>query len=142
MKTISRKARTSTITLYNYVSTTNAIATYQRTVIKNVYLDTGYAQRLSQRGISVTDRAQLIIDIGDLQTTNDRVYKPYIEWQTLTDKTGYFTLSSTNDFFIEGDVADTLPSETKTTMMKKYPVYSVSSVSDPKQATILLILGK
>ncbi|MEM5767585.1 MAG: hypothetical protein AAGU32_04765, partial [Bacillota bacterium] len=91
MKQISRRARTGTVTLYNYVSTTGGVATYQRTEIGLVYLDIGYAQRLSQRGVSVTDNAQLILDLRDMETTNGRTYQPYHDWASLTDKSGHFT---------------------------------------------------
>jgi len=140
MKIISRRARPSTITLYNLVSTTAGISTYQRTVIERVYLGTGYDQRLSQRGVSTSDKAQLIIDTRDIAVTSDREFLDAKSWDALTDKAGHFTFHTANDFFVEGNVADTLPTETKATMQKKYQVFSITSVA--VHGDILQILGR
>ncbi len=141
MKTISRRARQSTVTLYNYLSTTSGVATYQRTVLDRVYLDTGYAQRLAQRGISTTDKAQLIVELRDSAITGNRKYIDPVAWGSLTNKAGYFTFNPANDFFVQGDASETLPSETKTTMQKKYQVYSISNVAAPT-SDVLQIYGK
>lgn len=144
MKPISRRLRPDTITLYNYIGTDKAsgaaVATYQRTSLDRVCNDTGYAQRLSQRGVSTTDNAQLTIELQDYTATGGRTYLPYIEWKALTDKSGYFTFKATDDFFVSGNVTDTLPAETKGTMQQKYQVFSVTSVS--KTNSVLSVLGK
>ena len=141
MKRISRKFRTEKVTLYNFVSSTSGVATYQRTVIDLVYLDTGYAQRLSGRGIATADKAQLIIDLRDMKTTEDRTYLPYKEWSALADKSAYFTFWTANDFFVEGDAIEELPAITKAQMQSKYQCFGISSVSAPAD-NVLLIIGR
>ena len=141
MKTISRRARNKKITLYNFVSSTSGIATYQRTVIDLVYLDTGYAQRLSSRGISTQDKAQLIIDLRDFTATDDRTYLPYKEWTVLADKAKHFTFWTANDFFVEGEATEELPTVTKQQMQTSYLCYGVSSVAIPDD-NVLQVLGR
>lgn len=145
-KIISRRARPHTVTLYNFVSSTNGVATYQRTVLKRVLLDTTYQKRLSQRGVTVSDTAQLIIDLRDISATSDRIFKDPVAWGLLTDKTGSFTFSPKTDFFVQGEVADTLPTETKGTMQKKHPVLSVTSLGTPASSssatTIIEVLAQ
>lgn len=141
MKTIGRRARNKNITLYNYVSTASGVATYQRTVIDLVYLDTGYAQRLSSRGIATADKAQLIIDLRDVATTDDRTYLSYKEWSAATDKLNHFTFWTANDFFVEGEAAEVLPAVTKAQMQAKYQCFGISSVSAPDD-NVLQIIGR
>lgn len=141
MKVISRRARQHTITMYNYLSTTGGMMAFQRTVIKRVSLDTGYAQRLTQRGVSTTDAAQLIIDLRDIEVTDKRTFVPVEAWDTQEDKTKHFTFSTSKDFFIQGEVADLLPPTTKQQMQTKYQCFSVTSVAMPN-SDILQILGK
>jgi len=148
MKTISRRARPHTITLYNYLSTASGAASYQRTVIKRVFLDTAYQQRLAKHGVSTADTAQLIIDLRDIETTNGRPFLSPKDWQQLTDaqKATYFTFAVTNDFFVAGETAETLPETTKQQMITKYQCFSVSSanvpVSDLNGAVIIEVMGK
>ncbi len=150
MKVISRRARPHTITLYNYISTTAGAAAYQRTVIDRVYLDTAYQQRLSARGVSTSDKAQLIIDLRDITTTSDRTFLSFPEWQQLSaqQKAGYFTFGSSNDFFISGVATETLPPATKQQMITKYQCFSVTAAGVPAaalgkpQLQILEVTGK
>ena len=128
---ISRRSRPNTITLYNYVSTANSVATYQRTVIERVYLDPTYQHRLAQKGVATQDTAQLIIDTRDMATTSNRVYMSAKAWAALATKTGYFTFNPATDFFVDGNVADTMPSVTKQQMIAKYTCISVTSVATP-----------
>lgn len=139
MKIISRRARPHKVTVYNYVSSVAGVATYQRTVIDRVYLDTGYAQRLSQKGVNTSDKAQLIIDLRDVET-NGRTYLAPLDWAALADKTGNFTFATANDFFIVGEVEDELPSLTKAQMIQKHQCFSVTSVS--LNGYILQVTGK
>lgn len=141
MKTISRRARNKTVTLYNFVSSAAGVATYQRTVLSLIYLDTGYAQRLSARGVATQDKAQLIIDLRDFTATNARAFVSLREWVELENKADYFTISTQNDFFVEGEAVDELPTVTKQQMQVKYQCYGVSSVSVPDE-NILQILGR
>jgi hypothetical protein len=148
MKKISRRARPHSITLYNYISTTAGAAAYQRTVIDRVYLDTGYQQRLAARGILTTDKAQLIIDLRDIDTTADRTFLPVEDWNLLSaaQKASYFTFAAANDFFVRGVATETLPATTKQQMMSNYRCFSVTAAdvpaSDSDGAVILEVTGK
>lgn len=137
MKRISRRARPHTITVYNYVSTTTGVATYQRTVLQQVQLDKGYQQRLSSRGVTTTDTALLILDLSDTPTTNDRTFIPAESWAALTasQKAEHFTFRTSDDFFIDGTPAETLPDTTKVAMQVKYRLFAVTSVNDPAHDT-------
>jgi len=133
MKKISRRARPHTITLYNYVDTTNGVATYQRTVLEWVYLDKAYQQRLSQRGIQTEDTGLLIVDLSDFTATSGRTFIAAELWPALTaqQKALHFTLRVKDDFFVDGAVTDTLPNDTKVTMQGKYRCFAVSDAAIP-----------
>ena len=148
MKKISRRARPHTITLYNYISTTAGAAAYQRTVIQRVCLDKDYQQRLSQRGVATTDKAQLIIDLRDIEVTANRIFIEPESWILLTaqQKALYFTFQVANDFFIDGTVTDTLPPKTKAEMQTTHRCLSVTSTgipaSDSAGPTLLEVTAK
>jgi len=148
MKKISRRARPHTITLYNYLSTTNGVAVYQRTVIERLSLDTAYQFRLSQRGVATTDRAQLFVELRDMTTTGNRTFLPFPLWAQLTaeQKALYFTFGVTNDFFIQGTVPEELPPTTKQQMINKYQCFSVTAAgvpaSDSAGPVIVEVTGK
>jgi len=148
MKTISRRARPHNITLYNYLSTAAGAMAFQRTVIKRVGLDTSYQQRLSMRGVSTTDTAQLIIDLRDIQTTGGRTFISIVGWKALTDaqKAQHFTFATDKDFFVQGEVPDMLPIVTKQQMQSKYQCLSITSAaipaSDHAEPVIVEVLAK
>jgi hypothetical protein len=131
MKVISRRARKSNISLYNYVSTTSGVMTFQRTLIKRVSLDLDYQMRLAQRGVSTANKASLMIDSRDIETTSDRTFLIYDAWAALINKTGYFTFNTANDFFVVGEATETMPTTTKAEMLKKYRCYSITGVGIP-----------
>ena len=133
MKTISRRARPHTITLYNYLGKTDGAAAYQRTVIERVFLDTSYGQHLSARGVVTTDTAQLILDLRDIETTDGRTFLPCEDWTRLTSvqKALYFTFATKYDFFIKGSALETLPDATKQDMIEKYQCLSVTTAGVP-----------
>lgn len=137
MKRISRRARPYTVTLYNYVSTTVGVATYQRTVLQQVHLDKGYQQRLSLRGVSTTDTALLILDLSDTPATDNRTFIPAESWAALTvlQKAGHFTFRASDDFFIDGTSTETMPSTTKAAMQALHRLFAVSQVGDPAHDT-------
>lgn len=137
MKRISRRARPHTITVYNYVSTTAGVATYQRTVLQQVHLDKSYQQRLSLRGVATTDTALLILDLLDTLATDNRTFIPAESWAALTtlQKAGRFTFRASDDFFVEGTSTETLPSTTKAAMQGLHRLFAVSQVSDPAHDT-------
>jgi|WetSurMetagenome_2_1015567.scaffolds.fasta_scaffold21493_3 hypothetical protein len=131
MKVMSRRSRPALITLYNYVSATSSVATYQRTYIQRVSLDLAYQMKLAQRGVSTTNTAALMIDLRDITTTSNRTFMTYEAWAALTTKTGYFTFNTANDFFVVGEAAETMPTTTKAEMLAKYRCYSITGVSIP-----------
>jgi hypothetical protein len=146
MKVISRRARKSNISLYNYVSTTSGVMTYQRTYIQRVSLDLAYQMKLAQRGVSTTNTAALMIDLRDIVATSNRTFLTYEAWAALATKTGYFTFNTANDFFVVGEAAETMPTTTKAQMMAKYRCYSITGVSIPASDSgtpiILQVTGK
>jgi hypothetical protein len=131
MKVMSRRARPYNITLYNYVSTTSGIMTFQRTFIERVSLDLNYQMRLAQRGVSTINTTSLMIDLRDINATSDRTFLAYDAWAALVDKTGYFTFNTNHDFFVAGEAAETMPTTTKAEMLKKYRCYSITGVGIP-----------
>ncbi len=131
MKVISRRARPYNITLYNYVSTASGVMTFQRTYIQRVSLDLAYQMKLAQRGVSTTNTAALMIDLRDITTTSNRTFLTYEAWAALATKTGYFSFSTANDFFVIGEAAEIMPATTKAEMLAKYRCYSITGVSVP-----------
>lgn len=146
MKIISRRARPYDITLYNYISTVSGVASYQRTLVKRVSLDLAYQQRLSQRGVTTSNEVSMMIDLRDIETTSNRTFLIYDAWNSITDKTAYFTFNTKYDFFVVGEAIETLPEETKTDMLKKYRGYSITSVGIPASNSgtpiIIQVTGK
>ena len=146
MKVISRRARPFNVTLYNYVSTSAGVMTFQRTSIQRVSLDLAYQMELAKRGISTTNTASLIIDLRDIDTTSNRTFLTYEAWKALTDKSDYFTFNTNYDFFVVGEAAETMPTTTKAQMLAKYRCYSVTSVAIPASDSgipiILQVTGK
>jgi hypothetical protein len=134
------------VTLYNYVSATSGVAAYQRTVIERVSLDLAYQMKLAQRGVSTTNMVSMMIDLRDITTTSNRTFLTYEAWAALTTKTGYFTFNTANDFFVEGEATETMPTTTKAQMMAKYRCYSVTSTAIPASDSgipiILTVTGK
>ena len=133
MKRISRRARPHNITLYNYVSSTAGVATYQRTQLKRVHLDRGYQQRLSLRGIQTEDTALLVLDLSDYEATGDRHFVEAEVWRSTaaTQKSGSFTFQ-TQDFFVEGEALDELPgTTTKVALQQARRCFAVSGVYLP-----------
>lgn len=133
MRTISRRARPHTVTVYNYISTTAGAAAYQRTVLDHVQLDPAYQQRLTQRGIQTDDQAFMVLDLSDYTATNGRTFIAAESWPALTaaQKALYFTFRAPDDFFVDGTAAEAMPSTTKAAMQAKYRCFAVSSVAAP-----------
>ena len=131
MKVMSRRARPFNVTLYNFVSTTSSVMTFQRTYIQRVSLDLAYQMKLAQRGVSTTNTVSMMIDLRDITTTSNRTFLTYEAWAALTTKAGYFTFNTANDFFVVGEAAETMPTTTKAQMLAKYRCYSVTGVAIP-----------
>ena len=146
MKVMSRRSRPESITLYNYVSASAGVMTFQRTYIQWVSLDLAYQMKLAQRGVSTTNTVSMMVDLRDIEATSNRTFLTYEAWKALTTKTGYFTFNTNYDFFVEGEAAETMPTTTKAQMLAKYRCYSVTGVaipaSDSGTPIILTITGK
>ena len=144
MKVMARRLRPQTVTLYNYLGTVGGAMQFQRTVLGRVALNAAYQQALSMRGVTTTDKAQLTVDLRDVDAS--RQYIPYHEWLTKADKSSYYTFAQSNDFFVVGDVADELPPLTKQAMAGKYQVFSVTScataATDKDSPSVLVVTGR
>ena len=144
MKVMARRLRPQTVTLYNYLGAVGGAMQFQRTVLGRVALNTAYQQALSMRGVTTTDKAQLTVDLRDVDAS--RQYIPYHEWLTKVDKSGCYTFAQSNDFFVVGDVSDELPPLTKQAMAGKYQVFSVTScataATDSDKPAILVVTGR
>ena len=144
MKVMARRLRPQTVTMYNYLGAVGGAMQFQRTVLGRVALNTAYQQALSMRGVTTTDKAQLTVDLRDVDAS--RQYIPYHEWLTKTDKASFFTFAQINDFFVVGDVADELPPLTKQAMAGKHQVFSVTScataATDSNNPAILVVTGR
>lgn len=144
MKIMARRLRPQTVTLYNYLGTVGGAMQFQRTALGRVALNTAYQQALSMRGVTTADKAQLTIDLRDVDA--NKSYLPYHEWLTKADKSGYYTFAQSNDFFVVGAVVDELPPMTRQTMAGKYQVFSVTScataATDINAPSILVVTGK
>ena len=149
MKVMARRLRPQAVTLYNYLGTVGGAMQFQRTVLGRVALNTAYQQALSMRGVTATDKAQLTIDLRDVDT--NKSYLPYNEWliwrgQGIEFVDGYYTFAQSNDFFVVGDVVDELPPLTKQAMAGKYQVFSVTScataATDDSAPAILVVTGR
>lgn len=133
MRKLSRRARTQTITVYNYIGTTAGVAAYQRTQLDRVYLDRDYQQRLAQKGVDTKDTAYLAIETADLTATSGRTFIAPESWAGLSaqDKAKHYTFKNADDFFIAGAPTETLPTTTKVEMQRKYRCYAITSLSEP-----------
>jgi len=148
MKKISRRARPHSITLYNYLSTTDGVAAYQRTLIERVYLDLSYAQRLSQRGIATADSCRLILDLRDINASCGRTFLDQKIWRQLSadEKNYHFTFATGNDFFVAGEAEENLPSAIKAQIVAKHQCFGISAVAVLEviggEAVIVEVTGK
>ena len=144
MKVMARRLRPQTVTMYNYLGAVGGAMQFQRTVLGRVALNTAYQQALSMRGVTTTDKAQLTVDLRDVDAS--RQYMPYHEWLTKVDKSVCYTFAQSNDFFVVGDVVDELPPLTKQAMAGKYQVFSVTScgtaATDSNNPAILVVTGR
>ena len=142
MRKISRAARPHTVTVYNYQGTTAGVATYQRTQLARVCYDGAHQQKLAKRGVTTQDKAQLTIELRDLDATANRTYVLPKTWANLTpaQRAPYFTFDTANDFFVEGACSTELPPATKAKLQKTERIIGVTEVS--LTGFILEVYGK
>lgn len=99
-----------TVTVYN--RTTEGLMekeTWHPTVLKDVRLLITKGENVSKSGMESADSAKLFIKTNNLS----KEYKKSLEWQNLSaeDKAKTFTLTSGEDFFVEGDTTAEVPTE-------------------------------
>lgn len=148
MRSTSRRMRPHVVTLYNFNRTEGGVASYQRTVLRHVQLDTGFQQKLGRMGVQTEDAATLILDLSDYEATDGRAFVIADVWKRMTveQRAHYFTLGASDDFFVEGDAPETLPAETKATMQKLHRCYAISKLGMPPAAgkgpVLLEVIGR
>lgn len=99
-----------TVTVYN--RTTEGLMekeTWYPTVLKDVRLLITKGENVSKSGMESADSAKLFIKTNNLS----KECKKPLEWQNLSaeDKAKTFTLTSREDFFVEGDTTVEVPTE-------------------------------
>ena len=78
--------------------------TWYPTVLKNVRLLVTKGANVSKSGMSSADAASLYVKF-DLLPDGSKKYMAPKAWCNLQDKTDYFTFTSGEDFFVEGDTS-------------------------------------
>ena len=98
-----------TVNLFNYVGEVNDIATYQKAIIRKCYCvirDSSSADRNGNGTVPNTRSTLYIFDRCSIVTDdsgNTLTYIPYEDFDTLANKSGYWTLRDgpTRDYFIK-----------------------------------------
>ena len=107
-----------TVTVYNRYEDEKEI--WYPTVLKNVRLLVNRGENVSKSGTESADSAKLSIRTVGLK----KPYKKPLEWQGLSEeeKVKTFTLTSKEDFFVEGDTSaeEILESDFFSYMKEKY----------------------
>jgi len=99
-----------TVTVYNRsVEGLMEKETWYPTVLEGVRLLITKGENVSKSGMESADSAKLFIKTNNLS----KEYKKSLEWQNLSaeDKAKTFTLTSVEDFFVEGDTTAEVPAE-------------------------------
>lgn len=144
MVKISRMLRQERVTVFNGMTeeTDNGIR-WQATAIEGARVEKGRSMLLRERGIESSEKALLIIDLRDCETTDNRKYVTAKEWEQYgeEEKKSAWTIRSSFDFFILGDVvgkgrlssfAGLASLASKEELMNKYEVFSITDVSEEK----------
>lgn len=107
-----------TVTVYNRYEDEKEM--WYPTVLKNVRLLVNRGENVSKSGTESADSAKLFIRTVGLK----KPYKKPLEWQGLSEeeKVKTFTLTSKEDFFVEGDTSaeEILESDFFSYMKRKY----------------------
>lgn len=90
-----------TVTVYNRYENEDGNEVWLPTVLENVRLLITRGENVSKSGMESADSAKLFIKTNKLAKS----YKKPLEWQNLSaeGKRECFTLTSADDFFVEGD---------------------------------------
>lgn len=92
--------------LFNYVGEINDVATYQETILKNVYCPLNEGTTENKQGRTGKDSATLyIFDMNTKAVSKNgkvRTYLPYEKWIYLDDKSKYWTIGDYGqDYFVK-----------------------------------------
>jgi hypothetical protein len=135
MVIISRMLRQDRVTVFNGMTeeTENGIR-WQATVIDGVRVEKGRSMLLRERGIESGEKAMLIIDLRDYKATDDRKYVAAKAWEQYgeEEKKSAWTIRSSFDFFVSGEVNDEGRLSSKEELMNKYEVFSITDLSEEK----------
>ena len=94
-----------TVTLYNkVVDDVMGTETWYPTVLKNVRLLVKKGENVSKSGRDSADTTTLFVKF-DILSCGKKTYLPSKKWQNAPDKQKYFTFTSQEDFFVEGDTS-------------------------------------
>lgn len=131
-----------TVTIYNKSTSDDVMGadTWYPTVLSNVRVLFEHGKHKSLEGESVTNDVRLHISTVDL---SPEYLKP-IEWLTKEDKSGYFTLQQSSDFFVIGDTSseDTSTSDFLEYMKSKYDdLFMIVSVGEFELIPHLEVIG-
>ena len=135
MAIISKMLRQDRVTVFNGISTeTENNFRWQATAIDGARVEKGRSMLLRERGIESGEKAMLIIDLRDYKATDDRKYVAAKEWEQYgeEEKKSAWTIRSSFDFFILGEVNDEGRLSSKEELMNKYEVFSITDVSEEK----------
>lgn len=120
---------TKTVTIFNYSPGSDVLdeETYYATVLHNVRLLEAAARETVTDEVKEADKARLHIRLDQLGAIN---YVQPIVYNSLQDKTNYFTLCQDKDFFAVGDLSGVTVTDNFFKYMKEHydSVYMVSSV--------------
>lgn len=100
-----------TVILYNYLGEYRDVAQYQVTILNHCYCPLSTTADANNHGKNPINSARLYIfdenTVASSENGVTRTYIPYDDWLSLSDKSGYWTLSDKgNDYFKKfGEVA-------------------------------------
>lgn len=114
----SKRMCPQTVTMYNYAGEVNDKASYVKTYLHHVKCIVYRGADSSIQGRGETDASKLYIFDDILFAADSSGHEvQYIspeEWQRLSDKTGYWTMSTDgDDFYVDGECPEDYPRKEK-----------------------------
>lgn len=140
MLIISRALRRDSVTVFNAIEDEVGFA-WQATAIERVRVEKGRSMSLREKGIESLEKALLIIELRDCETTDNRKYASAKVWEQYgeEEKKRWWTIRGSLDFFIPGVVSgvetDFVSGDVslgKGELMNRYEVLSVTDVAEEK----------
>lgn len=100
-----------TVTVYNKaVDGLMGTETWYATVLRNVRLLVTKGANITKSGRDNADTAKLHVRM-DMLPKGSKLYLPPKEWERSAEKEKYFTFTSGEDFFVEGDTSSETPED-------------------------------